>query len=182
MMLHSRYEGGVLIFSDGATDVLKLELAGVTANVLTVSGAATLTGNISAAGTLTLSTGQIVKGSRFFLNLPNAAAADVGIPFWIAPAACKVVSVTERHVTVCDAADTMTLEKVPSGTAPGAGTDTLAAAFTLNSAANTNVTKNAHGTPANAALAAGDALALKFAAGDGTNYAGAAVTVLMEWV
>jgi hypothetical protein len=137
---------------------------------------------ISPTGTIAILIGQNLKGSRFTVTLAPLAATGVGVPFWVAPSGCRVISVIERHITVCDAADTLQVTKLPSGSAPGDATEknTLAAAFTLNSAANTNVTKTA-ATTADAIFAAGDALCTKFISGDGTNYAGAALTVIMEW-
>jgi len=132
-------------------------------------------------GDVELGTGQHVAGERFTVNLYNFAAATVGQPFFIAPAACKIVSAYERHITVCDAADTMTIEKLNTGEAPGAGDVTLGTAFTLNSTANTPVSSAAVTTAAGT-LTAGDALCTKFVAGDGTNYAGATITVTMEWL
>jgi len=136
---------------------------------------------IDSDGDIELGTGQYVKGERFTVNLYNFAAATVGQPFFIAPAACKIVSAYERHITVCDAADTMTIEKLNTGEAPGAGDVLLGAAFTLNSTANTPVSSAAVATGVES-LVAGDALCTKFVAGDGTNYAGAAITVTMEWL
>jgi len=137
--------------------------------------------SLNSTGDVELGTGQHVKGERFTVNLYNFAAATVGQPFFIAPAACKLVSAYERHITVCDAADTMTIEKIVSGGAPGSGDVALTAAFTLNSAANTPVTKTAV-ADGKETMAAGDALCTKFVAGDGTNFAGANLTVTLEWL
>jgi hypothetical protein len=137
--------------------------------------------SLNSTGDVELGTGQHVKGERFVVSICNFAAASIGIPFFIAPAACKLVSAYERHITVCDAADTMTIEKLTTGEAPGAGDVALAATFTLNSAANTPVTKVAV-ADGKEIMAAGDALCTKFAAGDGTNYAGANLTVTLEWL
>jgi hypothetical protein len=156
-------------------------------------GAITGTGAISAATTLaagttltvgttaTLTTPQFVKGEKFLAIFPNIAAASVGKPFFIAPAACKVLSAYETHVTVCDAADTMTISKCNTGEAPGAGDVVLAEAWTLNSTANTPVTKAAV-TDGKEAMVAGDMLNLKFASGDGTSYDGGCVVVTLVWV
>jgi len=120
-------------------------------------------------------------GQQFTVTIPNIAAATVGKPLWIAPAPCMIVSAAERHITVCDAADTMTLEKVPSGTAAGSGTVVLAGNFTLNSTANTVVTVLQSATEAAYTLAEDDTLHLKFVSGDGTNYAGGAITITGTW-
>lgn len=163
----SKWVLGKLVFFNKATG----------ATIFTVDSA----GTVTPAADLELTTAQHVKGSRFVVTIAPFAAADVGTPIFVAPAACKLVSAYERHITVCDAADTMTIEKIASGAAPGAGDVALAAAFTLNSAANTPVSKAAV-ADGKEIMAAGDALCTKFAAGDGTNYAGATLTVTLEWL
>lgn len=130
---------------------------------------------------LTLLSGQWIKGSRFDVTYPRVAAADVAKTFFIAPVACKVISASERHVTVAGQAGTLQIEKLASGEAPGAGAVTLAAAFDLTSTANTPVTKTALTTSA-ATLAAGDALCLKLASGAATSYALGTITVTLEVV
>ncbi len=136
--------------------------------------------SVEAAGGLEI-TGDFVKGERFHVTFPNIAAADVAKAFFVAPAPCKIISAYEIHGTVCDAADTLQIEKCTSGEDAGAGDELLAAVFTLNSTANTPVTKAAVTTAA-ASLAAGDALLLKFKSGDGTNYAEGCITCTMEWL
>lgn len=133
------------------------------------------------AADLALTTGQHVAGSRFTVTYPQVGAADVAKTFFIAPAACKVVSAYERHVTVAGQAGTLTIEKLTTGEAPGNGDVTLAAAFDLTSTANTPVTKAAVTTAAGT-LAAGDALCLKVASGAATSYALGTITVTMEWL
>jgi hypothetical protein len=142
-------------------------------------GATILT--IDSDGDVELGTAQFMSGQRFQVTFPNIAAADVAKAFFVAPAACKLISAYEIHGTVCDAADTLQIEKCTSGEDAGAGDELLAAVFTLNSTANTPVTKAAVTTAA-ATLAAGDALLLKFKTGDGTNYAEGCVTCTMEWL
>lgn len=139
-----------------------------------------VTGNATVGGTATLTTQQFIEGQKFLVVFPNIAAADVAKPFFIAPAGCKVLSAVETHVTVCDAADTATIEKLGTGEAPGNGDVVLAAAFTLNSTANTPVTKAAV-TDGKEVMVAGDTLALKFASGDGTSYAGGCLVVTLVW-
>jgi hypothetical protein len=136
--------------------------------------------SVEAAGGLEIAS-DFVKGQRFQVTFPNIAAADVAKAFFIAPAACKLLSAYEVHGTVCDAADTLQIEKCTSGEDAGAGDELLAAAFTLNSTKDTPVTKAAVTTAA-ASLAAGDCLMLKFKTGDGTNYAEGCVTCTMEWL
>ena len=130
---------------------------------------------------LTLDTGGTIPGSRFTVQYPQVAAADVAKTFFVAPAACKIISAYERHVTVAGQAGTLTIEKLTSGEAPAAGDVILSAAFDLTSTANTPVTK-AGVTTAAGTLAAGDALCLKLASGAATSYALGTITVLMEWV
>lgn len=124
---------------------------------------------------------QFVKGERFQVTYPQVAAADVAKTFFIAPAACKVISAYERHVTVAGQAGTFQIEKLNTGEAPGAGDVVLAAAFDLTSTANTPVSKDALATAA-ASLVAGDALCLKLASGAATSYALGTITVTMEWL
>lgn len=124
---------------------------------------------------------QYIKGTRFAVTYPQVAAADVAKTFWIAPAACKILSAQERHVTVAGQAGTLQIEKLESGEAPGSGDALLSAAFDLTSTANTPVEKAAVTTAAGT-LAKGDALALKLASGAATSYALGTITVAMEWV
>ena len=131
--------------------------------------------------TIGLSTGAQIIGSQFEVSFPQVAAADVAKTFFIAPAACKVVSAQERHVTVAGQACTLQIEKLTTGTAPGAGVNTLSSAFDLTSTANTPVSKNGVGT-ANGNLTTGDALCLKVASGSATSYALGTITVLMQWI
>lgn len=177
-------ETGATVFTitlNGITSSLETAIIGnltVNTNKFTVDAS---NGNAIIGGDLELVTPQYVKGERFTINLFNFAAAQVGQPFFIAPAACKVISAHERHITICDTADTMTIEKIEPGEAPGAGDVVLTAPFTLNSTANTPVNKTAVATAA-ATLGAGDALCTKFVAGDGTDYASANITLTLEWL
>lgn len=96
------------------------------------------------------------------LNSTQAATADNYGIFFIAPYPVEVVSVRERHETAGSDAGAVTLmvAKVPSGTAKGSGTDTLASGISLKGTADTNASGTLHATAANYRLAAGDALAL----------------------
>ncbi|OCZ54314.1 hypothetical protein [Dehalobacter sp. TeCB1] len=123
---------------------------------------------------------KFIPGSRFEVQFPNLAAAQIPGLFWTAPYPCKVIRAYERHVTVAGQAGTMQVEKTPSGTAPGSGTATLATAFDLTSTANTNVSVSALTTAA-AQLAAGDSLSTKLASGAATSYAGGCLSVVLEW-
>jgi hypothetical protein len=126
-------------------------------------------------------TAQFLKGSRFTVSYPQFAAADVAKTFFIAPAACKVISAYERHVTVAGQAGSLQIEKLTTGEAPSAGDVTLAAGFDMTSTANTPVSIAALTTEA-ATLAAGDALCLKLASGNAASYALGTITVTMEWL
>ena len=136
---------------------------------------------IDSDGDVEISTGQFLKGQVFTVQLPRLAAADVGLPFFVAPAACEFISASERHVTVAGQPGTMQVEKCTAAEAPGSGDVLLAAAFDLVSTANTTVTKTAVAT-AVVALAAGDALVTKLASGAATSYAGASLTCTMKWL
>lgn len=130
---------------------------------------------------VTGSTGVVVqKGQTFQISYQQVAAADVAKTFFIAPAACIILSAYERHVTVAGQAGTLQIEKLTTGEAPTAGDVLLAAAFDLASTANTPVSAAAVTTAA-ATLAAGDALCLKLASGAATSYALGTITVTMKW-
>jgi predicted RecA/RadA family phage recombinase len=123
---------------------------------------------------------QFIPGERFTVTYPQVAAADVAKTFWIAPAACKVISAQERHVTVAGQACTLQIEKLAAGEAPGAGDAVLANGFDLTSAANTPVEVLAV-ADGKENLIKGDALALKLGAGVATDYALGTITVVLEW-
>ncbi|MGI5839291.1 MAG: DUF2190 family protein [bacterium] len=124
--------------------------------------------------------GMFIPGQRFTVTYPQVAAADVAKTFWIAPAACKVISAQERHVTVAGQAATLQIEKLATGEAPGAGDVVLANGFDLTSAANTPVDDLAVAT-GDEDLVAGDALCLRLGGGDATDYALGTITVVLEW-
>jgi len=172
----------------GATGSVHLEgvfeLAAINTAAFTVGDRlfwAGIAANVKLLGTAAELQGQFVKGSRFTVTFAQVAAADVAKTFFIAPAACKILSAQERHVTVAGQAGTLTIEKLTTGEAPGSGDVLLAAAFTLTSTANTPVEKAAVATEA-ASLAKGDALCLKLASGDATSYDLGTITVEMEWL
>lgn len=123
---------------------------------------------------------RLIPGSRESQAFNKFAAADVGSIFWTAPVACKFIRATERHVTIAGQPGTMSIEKVPSGTAPGSGTVVTASAIDLQGTANTNQTAQGK-TDGSQLLAAGDSLALKLASGAATSLAGASMTVVVEW-
>lgn len=128
-----------------------------------------------------ISAGAPISGSQFAVTYPNFAAADVAKTFFVAPAACKVKEISERHVTVAGQAGVLTIEKLTAGEAPAAGDDLITTGFDMTSTANTAVTKMAVTTAA-ATLAVGNALCLKLQSGNAASYALGTLTVLMEWV
>lgn len=90
----------------------------------------------------------------------NASSVDKS--FFVATRACRVVGVTCR-VTAAGTdggAVTAMIEKVPSGTAIGSGTDVLSATFNLKGTANTNQAGSLSTTAGALDLAAGDSLGL----------------------
>lgn len=125
---------------------------------------------------------RFVPGTRSEITYSPIAAATIPVIFYIAPAPFKVISATERHVTVAGQAGTMQVEKIPSGTAIGSGTVLLATAFDLTSTANTNVTVLGSATLATASVAKGEALAGKVASGAATSYANGALVLTIEWL
>lgn len=136
---------------------------------------------IDSDGDIEIATGQHIKGQRFTVQYPQVAAADVAKTFFVAPDACKMISVAERHVTVAGQAGVLTIEKLTDGEAPGAGDDLLTTGLDLTSTANTAQSENSVGTAA-ASLAAGNALCLKLKSGAATSYALGTITVTMEWL
>lgn len=124
---------------------------------------------------------SFLKGSRSAITFPNIAAVSVAKPFFVAPSACKLVGAYEFHGTVCDASDTLQIEKCTAGEDASAGDELLSAAFVMNSTKDTSVYKAAVTTAA-ATMAPGDALLLKFKTGDGTDYAEGCVVCIIEWI
>lgn len=121
----------------------------------------------------------------FAVTIPNIAAASIAKPLFIAPRACVLLGAYETHITVAGQAGTMTLEACAAGVAPGSGSVLLAAAWNLESTANTPVWKAGdptvtEGVAANA-VAAGSAVLAKVASGNSASYAGAAITMLLKW-
>lgn len=109
------------------------------------------------------------------------AAANFTTPFFIAESAYEVVDVKERHEQAGNDAGAVTLmlKKVPSGTAPASGTNTLSAGINLKATADTNQSGSLSATTANKQLAVGDALSL-VSTGVLTNLLGVTVTVTLR--
>jgi hypothetical protein len=142
----------------------------------------TVTGNLVVGGSSTVSGSSIVNGvigenvtvdTGKTLAVTTADKLTVGgkiIPqtflvqiradsvVYVLPVACKVVSVKERHTTAESTAATLTamVNKVPSGTAIGSGTNCLSAGINMKATANTNQTGSLHATAGNYTFAAGD--------------------------
>jgi hypothetical protein len=123
-----------------------------------------------------------MSGVKFQVPVPFAAAnVTAGNLFFIAPAACRLVSAYEAHGTVAGQSGTLQIEKCNTGEAKTAGDVLLASAFDLTSAASTPVAKAAV-SDGREYLVAGDMLRLNLASGAATSLADAAITVLMQWV
>ena len=137
--------------------------------------------SLAAGLDLSQSPGAVIAGSRFTIQYPQVAAADIAKAFFVAPAACKVVSGNERHVTVAGQAGVMSVEKLTSGEAAGAGDDLFATGFDMVGTTLVPVTDTAVTTAAGT-LAIGDTLSLKLKSGTASGYALGTVTILMEWV
>lgn len=109
------------------------------------------------------------------------AAANIASVFFIAPIRCKVVKISERHVTVAGQAATFDIERLQGTEAPGAG-DVLLGTTKINAAATANTVQSPAltATVANLILEIGDCLAIKLATGNIASYAAATLTVELE--
>jgi len=115
--------------------------------------------------------------------LPSTDAATAGFyagTFWTAPAKCVVDSVVARWNTA-SSSGTVTVHKVPSGTAPDSGTALLASTIDTSATADTNVSGTLSTTDATLELAAGDSLQL-VDSGTLTSLVDLAVTVGLHWI
>lgn len=95
-----------------------------------------------------------------FFQFGTPAATDQ--VFFVAPAPCKIMAISQVHSTAAGGASTLTVEKDTGTTAPGSGTAVQTGSFNLNATANTvqNAVLKTDGT---CTLAAGDRLAVNFA-------------------
>jgi len=100
--------------------------------------------------------------------------------FWIAPAKCVVDSVQAAWASA-GSSSTLQVEKVPSGTAQGSGTNLLTATISTAGAANTATSGTLSTTDATVELAAGNALAL-VNGGTLTSLTDLCVTVGLHWI
>jgi hypothetical protein len=94
--------------------------------------------------------------------IADSPATQVDISALATDAVYELISVRERHEVIGSDAGAVTVmvKKVPSGTAPAAGTDMLSAGISLKAAANTVQAGALSATPANLRLAPGDSIAL----------------------
>lgn len=100
--------------------------------------------------------------------------------FWTAPAKC-VVDYVVATWSVASSSGTLQVEKVPSGTAQGSGTNLLSSTISTAGTANTNAEGTLSTTAATVELAAGDSLAL-VNGGTLTSLTDLQVTVGLHWI
>lgn len=174
LFIHSNADGKLTISADGSgTD--DITLAGtVTFSDDMVMGS----GKLVQADADKIKAGSIIIPQRVVVNAGSLSKASntVDSIFFIADRAYEIVSVVTRATVLENSAadSTIMIEKVPSGTAVGSGTDCLAAAVNLKTGltVNTNATLALHGTAANYQLAAGDALGIDFGGTAVTEFVG----------
>ena len=115
--------------------------------------------------------------------LPSTDAATAAFyagTFWTAPAKCVVDSVTARWNTA-SSSGTVTVHKVPSGTAPDSGTALLSSTISTAGAADTRTAGTLSATAATLELAEGDSLQL-VDGGTLTSLVDLEVTVGLHWI
>lgn len=115
--------------------------------------------------------------------LPYTDAASANYytnTFWTAPAKCVVDSVTARYNTA-SSSGTVTVHKVPSGTAPDSGTALLSSTISTAATADTRYEGTLSTTKSTLELAAGDGLQL-VDGGTLTSLADLEVTVGLHWI
>ena len=115
--------------------------------------------------------------------LPYTDAASANFytgTFWTAPAKCVVDSVVARWDTN-SSSGTVTVHKVPSGTAIDSGTALLSSTISTASGAATNATGTLSSTASTLELAAGDSLQL-VDSGTLTSLANLQVSVGLHWI
>jgi hypothetical protein len=116
-------------------------------------------------------------------SLPYTDAASANYyttTFWTAPAKCVVDSVVARYNTA-STSGTVTVHKVPSGTAPDSGTALLSSTISTAATADTNYSGTLSSTKSTLELAAGDSLQL-VDSGTLTNLVDLTVTVGLHWI
>jgi len=115
--------------------------------------------------------------------IPHTDAASANFyttVYWIAPAKCVVDSVDARWNTA-STSGTVTVHKVPSGTAPDSGTALLSSTISTAGTADTTTAGTLSGTAATLELADGDGLQL-VDSGTLTNLVDLTVTVGLHWI
>ena len=117
--------------------------------------------------------------SHALVGAEPATAANYG-SFWIAPAKCVVDSITYSF-SANSSSGTVEVEKVPSATAQGSGTNLQSSTVSTASGANTNQSATLSTTAATVELAAGDRLALEDS-GTLTSLTDLVVTVGLHWI
>lgn len=149
-------------------DQLKLQTAdGTATHTLDDSGNATHTGAVSAASgafTGVVTVNELKSTTATVHATVEWTAASVDKVFFIAPRACRVVSITPRPTVAGTdgGAVTATIRKCASGTAIGSGTALHASGFDLKGTANTNQAVTLSPTAADLEIPAGTALAIDF--------------------
>jgi hypothetical protein len=128
----------------------------------------------------TVSASGAPAGEYFYVSY-QFAAADVAKQFFVAPAACSVVSAKLRYGTAAGQAGTLNIEKCSDGEAAAAGDDCLGTGFNLYTTADTDQTQAAT-SDGKEDLVAGDALRLDLTSGAATSLADAIITVTLVWV
>lgn len=110
----------------------------------------------------------------------GATATDYGV-FFISPCDCVVLSAQESHAVLGTdgSAVTLTVEKLTSGQASGAGVNVLTSTFNLKATINTPVELLGSTTTANIQLRKGDRLNL-LTTGTLTSVRGVSVTVVLK--
>jgi len=129
-------------------------LTDLSGTVTTLSASVTADSNTVASLTFTIPSGAI------------NAANGVDRYIWTSDGTYQITKIIFQQSAVesTGATTTLTIKKVPGGTAIGSGTDILASPVNLKTglAANTPFTATLNSTAANVKLAAGDSLALDF--------------------
>lgn len=125
-----------------------------------------------------------LQGQRFVVNYTFVAVADmVDRSLWTAPAACRLVAISEVHTTA-EAAGTVAIvpTRQQSTEAPAAGDVLVTGGFTGTGAAET-VQAGTVVTAANAnVFAANNRLGIDFTGDIAGELAGVTVSALFEWV
>ena len=114
------------------------------------------------------------------VTIPYTDAADANFYpiFYVANTQCFLLEAKMKHGAAGGASAAVTVEKLISGTAKGAGGSMLISAFDLTAVANTVQSKTGTITLAGIQLAPGDSMALR-SSGTLTNAQNVCVTVLL---